>query len=101
MPLYEFVDDKTNEVREFYFEMKSAPAIGTLVTRKGTKWRRIVGRFQGSEDVKNVVHGYPYVSNQHCRKAQGAGDYTPEGKPIITSRCNEREFMARHDLVRD
>ena len=101
MPLYPFLDESTGDRQDFFFSMKDAPAIGSRIRRGGQRWTRLASDAQVDADVANIVHKYPYKSIHNCRWLPGAGDYTKDGVPIITSRRNEREFMARNNLARD
>ena len=66
----------------------------------GEIYTRIISGGMISKDVANVVHGYPYTSISAPLYSPGAGAYTHDGKCIITSRRNEREFCAINNRVR-
>lgn len=101
MPIYEYMDVNTGEIIELFKPVSKCDSIGSEIHHDGRTLRRLVGDSQISAGVETVVQKYPYTSLQHCRRMEGAGAYTKDGKPIITSRRNEREFMAMHNLERD
>ena len=97
--MYPFVNNRDEE-KEFYFSMAEAPEIGaTVEDEDGTEWRR-VSSFILDAGINTVVHEYPYVSRSAPRNVEGA-KCNKMGMPIITSRRHEREYSARHNLVRD
>ena len=99
MPMYEFVNVDTGDKRDFFYRMDNAPCIGEIVEHSGAQWRRVVN-FQVDAGMEAKVHGYPYVSSSLPRNLKGC-DTTRQGKPIITSRNQEREIMNRHGYERD
>lgn len=96
MPTYDFQAEDGAVVEEFH-HMSSVP---DEITIEGKVFRRVISGGVISGDVKNVVHGYPYVSLDAPLHSPGAGGYTKDGKCIITSRRNEREFCAINNRVR-
>jgi hypothetical protein len=100
MPVYEF-HNEAGEVIELVMPMSEAPSIGSTIEHDGQTLTRICSAKPATEQIANVTHEYPYVSMSAPRGSPGAGGYTKEGKPIITSRRNEREFCARNNRMRD
>jgi len=100
MPLYVFQDLESGETIELPFAMKTAPRIGEDYLHNGRMYRRIVAPSQVSAGVARATHGYPYASRSLPPGTPGA-KHDAKGRPIITSRRHEREFAARHGLVKD
>ena len=96
MPTYEFRAADGTVVEQFH-HMSSVP---DQIELGGKTYKRIPSAGMISAGVKAIVHGYPYVSLDAPLHSPGAGAYTPDGKCIITSRSNEREFCAMNNRVR-
>lgn len=98
--IYEFMDDK-GRIIEQSFAMADAPSVGTIVdvddpdTGEPIKATRIYS----SHEVRGD-NWKPYISDRLPRHMKGV-PCTPGGKPIITSRSQEREICAEHGYVRE
>lgn len=100
--VYEFMSDD-GELIEASFSMREAPGIGSVVELDhpdlpGVKVKatRIVSR---NQQVRGD-NWKPYVSNRLPRYLEGV-PCTPSGKPIITSRQQERNIMAKFGYERE
>lgn len=102
MPMYEFQLVGGVEKVERFFPMAEAPAFGTRITVDGKSYIRIASVAQIDADVKNRVHGYPYVSHTLPRNTDLAGcKHDHRGRPIIESRTHEKEVCAQTGRIRD
>lgn len=99
MPVYQF-RAADGEVIDKHYPAKLVPSIGIWIRHRGKRYQRIMSTPQISEDVKNVVHKYPYVSNALPRRIPGA-EHTKDGKPIVMNRAHERSLASQHGYVRD
>jgi len=81
---------------DLFYSGGKAPKIGQVVRHKGLSLRRLPSGAQVSAAVARKTHKFPYISHSSCRNAPGAGDYTKDGKPIITSQRNLKEFVAHN-----
>lgn len=95
MPTYEFMDDD-GQLHEEFMAMSEAPRIGESCTlADGTPVTRIASL---PESQRN--NWQPYISSRLPRGIEGV-NHTPQGKPIIESRSQEREVAARMGMVRE
>lgn len=86
MPEYEYEHEESGDRVTITRSMKDR--IPKSVTRKGRKFTRVYGATIDA-GVAAKVHGYPYRARSQPKK------------PWIESASAEREFAAKHNLVRD
>lgn len=94
--LYSFTNPQ-GETVELQYSMKDVPSIGETVLVDGEVMTRVCSEFV-IDDAHNR-NQFPYLSNSLPRNLAGA-KCDAKGRPIITSKKNEREIMARHDYVK-
>lgn len=87
---------------EATFPMKEAPPVGTITTipdpdndDQPIEATRLFSQVQGRGD-----NWKPYISNRLPRHLDGV-PCTPSGKPIVASRKQEREIMAKFGYERE
>lgn len=93
MPEYQFRRLSDGELVSRFYSMHDMPSIGDVVDIDGEPCKRIASKgIQLHEDIKNVVHKYPYES--HSIEPGWPGTYTgPTGGQVIRSRQHEREII--------
>ena len=69
--------------------MSKAQPIGTVVVKKGKKYKRIASAGTSSPPIWK-----PYVSNRLPRNMEGCS-CDPQGKPIIETQAQERNVSSR------
>ena len=91
MPLYSFTST-SGEDKSFFFNMTSAPRIGSTIERKGKFWVRMpdLPRVTTQKDLHFVSHSLP-------KNAPGAKHYTNDGKPAFASKKEVTEFVAKQE----
>jgi hypothetical protein len=101
MPTYQYITDD-GRVIEAHRPMREAGPIGGVEKIHDPESGKIVAATKlppqhleaGSDNWK------PYISNRLPRHLAGV-PCTPSGKPIVTSRKQERNIMARHGYERE
>ncbi len=96
---YEFMTN-SGEVIEAEYPMSSVPDIGTIVmvpTPDGTIFATRI--FSNPASVR-VDDWKPYASSRLPRHLKGV-PCTPNGKPIVSSRAQERNIMAEFGYDRE
>lgn len=99
MPTYEFMTDD-GRILEAVFPMAEAPPLGEIRTIDDPAGGQVKAtRIPSSHQVQGDPW-IPYVSNVLPRNIAGV-PCTPSGKPIITTKAQERDICAKYGYERD
>lgn len=93
MPVYEFIDESTDERVELFMPMSEAPSFGTVIEHEGRQLRRIHSDQQVREEFE------PYVAYSKPPGLPGCPIDKKSGRSVITSRKQEREVAKRRGEV--
>lgn len=96
---YEFITDD-GEVIEARFPMKSAPKLGGVYTVTNGRGEKVKATRIVSQPTVRGDPWRPYVSSRLPRGLEGV-KHTPDGKPIIETRAQERDIMAKCGYERE
>jgi hypothetical protein len=100
MPLYEFQNIETEEVKEFYFSIKNPPQIGSIVEIENEKWKRLF-----PTNVQGIVKGSstPISAQQFAhdtaRKKGTVGDLFDQAQEQSEKRA--KQSVTGRDSVQD
>lgn len=97
--IYEFMSD-SGEIIEASFPITKAPAIGSVHTVTNGAGEKVKATRIISPPSVRGDPWKPYVSNRLPRNLEGV-PCTPEGKPIVSTRAQERDIMAKFGYERE
>ncbi len=97
--IYEFMDDEGNIIEASY-SMADAPAVGSVVTVERPDGEHVEATRIMSTPAVQGDNWRPYISSRLPRHLKGCRT-TPSGKPIIETKQQEREVMARGGYERE
>lgn len=98
--IYEFMDDN-GRIIEHQMPMSEAPDLGQVVEVDDPDGGKIMAtRILSNPGAVRGDNWKPYISMRLPRNLQGV-PCTPSGKPIVTSRAQEREICAKFGYERE